>query len=211
MAATGPGVVPSLVRCASARSARGVPGRVIRPATPPRSGRRPRSSGAIFRAHDTTRGHRTGRRSILDGPDRRRTGGLLDGINHVAWTSADVARLGRFYAEVFDAEVGPTRPHGRDSEETLTVIRLGPRAGRDIIVISGTAEVRRQTPMWGRGRIDHVGLQAASVDAFATIRQRLIDAGASDGTVNDFGRVHSMFFRDPDGLEGEVLVAKDAG
>ncbi|MBN9110873.1 MAG: VOC family protein [Pseudonocardia sp.] len=136
---------------------------------------------------------------------------LLDGINHVAWTSADVARLGRFYAEVFDAEVGPTRPHGRDSEETMTVIRIGPHTELNIFVIPGNTEVRRQTPMWGRGRIDHVGLQAASVDAFATIRQRLIDAGASDGTVNDFGRVHSMFFRDPDGLEGEVLVAKDAG
>jgi len=27
----------------------------------------------------------------------------LDGINHVAWISKDIARLGRFYAEVFDA------------------------------------------------------------------------------------------------------------
>jgi hypothetical protein len=35
-----------------------------------------------------------------------------------------------------------------------------------------------------------------------------MNVGASDGTVNDFGTVHSMFFRDPDGLEGEVLVRK---
>ena len=28
------------------------------------------------------------------------------------------------------------------------------------------------------------------------------------GTINDFGAVHSIFFRDPDGLEGEVLIAK---
>lgn len=134
---------------------------------------------------------------------------LLDGINHVAWISADVARLGRFYSEVFDAEVGPTRPHGQHGEETMTVIRIGPHTELNIFVIPGNTEVQRQTPMWGRGRIDHLGLQAASADAFATIRQRLIDAGASDGTVNDFGSVHSMFFRDPDGLEGEVLVAKD--
>jgi hypothetical protein len=33
-------------------------------------------------------------------------------------------------------------------------------------------------------------------------------AAASDGTVNDFGAVHSVFFRDPDGLEGEVLIPK---
>lgn len=53
--------------------------------------------------------------------------------------------------------------------------------------------------MWGRGRIDHVGLQAASSQAFATIRARLIVAGASDGAVNDFGSARSIFFRDPDG------------
>lgn len=62
--------------------------------------------------------------------------------------------------------------------------------------------------MWGRGRIDHFGLQAASPEAFATIRQRLIDHGASDGTISDFGAVNSIFFRDPDGLEGEVLINK---
>jgi len=133
---------------------------------------------------------------------------LLDGINHIAWISKDVARLGRFYAEVFDAEVGPTRPHGQDPGETMTVIRIGPHTELNIVTIEGNTEPDRQTPMWGRGRIDHLGFQAASTAAYATIRQHLIDTGASDGTVNDFGSVHSMFFRDPDGLESEVLVAK---
>lgn len=134
---------------------------------------------------------------------------LLDGINHIAWLSKDVTRLGRFYAEVFDAEVGPTRRHGQAPGKTMTMIRIGPHTELNIFVIEGNTEVDRQTPMWGRGRIDHVGLQAASKEAFETIRQRLIDTGASDGTVNDFGAVHSIFFRDPDGLEGEVLVSKD--
>jgi hypothetical protein len=43
---------------------------------------------------------------------------------------------------------------------------------------------------------------------FAAIRRRLVDTGASDGTVNDLGAIRSMFFRDPDGLEGEVLIRK---
>lgn len=133
---------------------------------------------------------------------------LLDGFNHVALISTDVARLGRFYAEVFDADVGPTRAHGEGGEETMTVIRVGPHTELNVLVIPGNTEALRQTPMWGRGRIDHLGLQAASPEAFSAIRQRLIDVGASDGTVNDFGPVRSMFFRDPDGLEGEVLVAK---
>lgn len=133
---------------------------------------------------------------------------LLDGVNHIAWISKDVARLGRFYAEVFDAEVGPTWPHGQEPGETMTVIRIGPQTEINVVTIEGNTEVDRQTPMWGRGRIDHFGLSAASPEAFETIRRRLIDAGASDGTVTDFGSVHSMFFRDPDGLEGEVLLAK---
>ena len=131
---------------------------------------------------------------------------LLTGLNHVAWISKDVGRLGRFYAEVLDAEVGPTRPHGQDPGETMTIIRIGPHTELNIVTIEGNTEPDRQTPMWGRGRIDHVGLHAVSPEAFATIRERLIEAGASDGTVNDFGAVRSMFFRDPDGLEGEVLV-----
>lgn len=133
---------------------------------------------------------------------------LLDGVNHIAWISKDVAALGRFYADVFDADVGPTLPHGQDPGETMTVIRIGPNTELNIVTIEGNTEADRQTPMWGRGRIDHVGFQAASSAAFATIRQRLITTGASDGAVNDFGSVRSMFFRDPDGLEGEIVVAK---
>jgi len=133
---------------------------------------------------------------------------LLDGVDHIAWISKDVARLGRFYADVFDAEIGPTRPHGQDPGETMTVIRIGRHTELNIVTIEGNTEPDRQTPMWGRGRIDHFGLHAADLDAFTTIRDRLVATGASDGTVNDFGAVYSIFFRDPDGLEGEVLVPK---
>ncbi len=131
---------------------------------------------------------------------------LLDGVNHIAWISKDVDRLGRFYTTVFDAVVEPTREHGPG--ETMTVIDIGPTTQLNIFVIDGNTQADRQTPMWGRGRIDHVGLAAASHEAFETIRSRLIDAGASDGTVNDFGKALSIFFRDPDGLEGEVLLPK---
>ena len=55
------------------------------------------------------------------------------------------------------------------------------------------------------GRLDHIGLQAASKEAFDEIRRRLIACGATDGFVTDFGMALSLFFVDPDGLEGEVL------
>jgi hypothetical protein len=71
----------------------------------------------------------------------------------------------------------------------------------------GNTEAQRQKPMFGRGRIDHLGLEAASLEAFEEIRRRLIARGAADEFVTDFGPLLSLFFTDPDGLEGEVLVA----
>ena len=133
---------------------------------------------------------------------------LLDGINHIAMISRDIDRLREFYTEVFEAEVGPTKPHGEKGDETMTMIRIGPHTELNVVTIEGNAEADRQTPMWGRGRLDHFGLQAASAESFEAIRRRLMERGASDGNVNDFGAVRSLFFRDPDGLEGEVLATK---
>ncbi len=133
---------------------------------------------------------------------------LLNGINHIALISNDIDRLRTFYTEVFEAEVGPTKPHGDNGDETMTMIRIGPHTELNVFTIEGNPEPDRQTPMWGRGRLDHFGLQAASAESFETIRRRLVDRGASDGNINDFGSVRSLFFRDPDGLEGEVLIPK---
>lgn len=133
---------------------------------------------------------------------------LLDGVDHVACLTHDPAALGAFYAAVFDAEIGPTQRHGQDGEETMTVMRIGPHTELNVFTVPSSDEADRQTPMWHRGRLDHLGLRASSYATFATIRERLVAHGASDGTVNDFGSAWSMFFRDPDGLEGEVLVPK---
>jgi hypothetical protein len=60
--------------------------------------------------------------------------------------------------------------------------------------------------MFGRGRVDHFAIQAESLEAFETIRERLMDKGSTDDFVTDFGPFLSLFWRDPDGLEGEVCV-----
>jgi catechol 2,3-dioxygenase-like lactoylglutathione lyase family enzyme len=133
---------------------------------------------------------------------------LLDGVNHVATLTNDSDRLHRFYVEVFDAIVS------RDAEVEpgvrLSFVDIGPHTQFTVFEVAGNGEADRQTPMYGRGRIDHLGLQAASLDAFHTIRDRLMAAGATDGFVTNFGPVLSVFFRDPDGMEGEVCVANPA-
>ena len=130
---------------------------------------------------------------------------LLEGVNHVAILTKDTERFVNFYREVFEAEVDGTQD--MDGQGVLTFVKIGTRAEINLFEVRGNAEAERQTPMFGRGRIDHLGLQAASLDAFEEIRRRLIDRGAADEFVTDFGAILSLFFRDPDGLEGEVCVA----
>ena len=129
---------------------------------------------------------------------------LLDGFNHVAILTADTARFVQFYSEVFGATVAGQLQMG--DEGTITLVDVGGQREINLFEVPGNSEALRQTPMFGRGRIDHLGLQAASLDAFDEIRRKLIARGAADEFVTDFGPVLSVFFRDPDGLEGEVCV-----
>jgi len=132
---------------------------------------------------------------------------LLKGLNHVAIITNDAERLTEFYREVFEAKVvrdGAEFPDGKGPR--LTVIMIGEWSELNVFQIDGNTEADRQTPMFGRGRLDHLAVQAASLDAFDTIRARLMERGAADEFVTDFGPMLSLFFRDPDGLECEVCV-----
>jgi catechol 2,3-dioxygenase-like lactoylglutathione lyase family enzyme len=128
---------------------------------------------------------------------------LLDGFNHLAVVTADTDAFVSFFTEVFEAEViGSMEPMGAK----LTFVKIGDDVEFNVFEVPGNTEAQRQTPMLGRGRLDHFGLQAASLEAFDEIRRRLIARGAADDFVTDFGQVLSMFFTGPDGLEGEVCV-----
>lgn len=129
---------------------------------------------------------------------------LLQGINHVAVLTGDLDRFVAFYRDVFDASSEPMEAGG---EMRMALVWLGDWAELNVFEINGNSEHERQVPMFGRGRLDHLALQAASLESFDEIRRRLMERGASDGFVTDFGHLLSVFFRDPDGLEAEVCVA----
>jgi len=132
---------------------------------------------------------------------------LLKGLNHVAVITNGAGRLNAFYQEVFDAEIlrdGSEFPTGTGPR--LSIIKIGDWSELNVFQIEGNTEADRQTPMFGRGRIDHLAVQAASIEAFEAIRDRLMARGAADDFVTDFGSMLSIFFRDPDGLECEVCV-----
>lgn len=128
---------------------------------------------------------------------------LLSGINHVALLTGDTERLVEFYSTVFGAT------HELIQEQhgfKLTVVWIGPTSELNVFELDGNTEHARQVPMFGRGRLDHLGLEAASIEAFDEIRDHMLERDATDGFVTDFGHILSLFFRDPDGLEAEVCV-----
>ena len=130
---------------------------------------------------------------------------LTNGLDHVATITSDGDRLKRFYVDVFGATIehdGPEFPGG----PRMIIINIGPSTELNVFEIEDNDQAAHQTPMFGRGRIDHIGVRAADLASFDTIRERLMAAEASDGIVTEFGRKISLFFRDPDRMECEVLV-----
>lgn len=128
---------------------------------------------------------------------------LLAGINHVAVLTGDTERFLEFYRGAFDATHEVLQA---DGDVKVTLVWVGAGAELNVFELGGNSQHERQVPMFERGRLDHLALEAASLDAFDTIRDRLLARGASDGFVTDFGHMLSLFFRDPDGLEAEVCV-----
>jgi len=62
--------------------------------------------------------------------------------------------------------------------------------------------------MFRRGRVDHLALAARDEEALEVLRQRLVEYGACEGNVTDFGSILSVWFMDPDGMELEVCCIK---
>ncbi|MCB0977855.1 MAG: VOC family protein [Acidimicrobiales bacterium] len=128
---------------------------------------------------------------------------LLSGINHVGVLTGDTERFLEFYSAVFGATYEVLQE--RDGFK-VTLVWVGPTSELNVFELADNTEHERQVPMFRRGRLDHLALEAASIDAFDEIRARMLERGATDGFVTDFGHILSLFFRDPDGLEGEVCV-----
>ena len=129
--------------------------------------------------------------------------GLLNGCNHIALVTADVDRFVAFYKAIFDGTViddmteGPLRHVLLDiGGVVLHPFELSEAGGQE----HGSAE------MFARGHIDHFGLDVADAAVFEELRRRLVEAGASDGMVTDFGITRNVWFEDPDGMGCEIVM-----
>ena len=131
----------------------------------------------------------------------------VTGLNHVAVMTGDLDRLIAFYTAAFGFEVV-----FHESEQGMrhAVLRIGAESWLHPVEVQGGQHASGDSLMFQRGHLDHLALTAASRDAFEQTRQRLIAAGASDGAVDDLGAYHALWFSDPDGMRGELVLIVDS-
>ena len=131
---------------------------------------------------------------------------LVHGINHVAVVTADLERFIHFYREVFELELlfREATPAFRHA-----ILRAGSHAWLHPAEVFGNAHGAAVPEMFARGHLDHLALGAPTERAFEEIRRRLIERGASEGTVEDLGAFHAVWFTDPDGMRGELSLIVD--
>ena len=126
---------------------------------------------------------------------------LISGLNHVAVITADLDRFVDFYATIFGME-----EVFREGVPGLrhAILRINDSSWLHPAEIPDNRHAKGTAHMFERGHLDHLALTAKSKSSFEQIRERLIEARASDGIVEDLGAFHTLWFRDPDGMRGEI-------
>jgi catechol 2,3-dioxygenase-like lactoylglutathione lyase family enzyme len=120
--------------------------------------------------------------------------------------TADLDAYLAFYTEVFGAEVLV------DMEEDglrHAFVDLGRGATLHAFEMPDHVDARGKTEIFGRGHLDHIAINVEDRATFEELRRRLVERGATDGMVTDFGRVRSVWFRDPDGFGLEIALWQD--
>jgi hypothetical protein len=107
---------------------------------------------------------------------------------------------------VFDID-GPVRTDGPGGTRHA-LLPLGGGAVLHPFEVPDARPDGSASEMFHRGRIDHFALDAGDEPTLQRLRARLMAAGASDGTVTDFGPILSVPFRDPDGTHLEIACQK---
>jgi catechol 2,3-dioxygenase-like lactoylglutathione lyase family enzyme len=132
--------------------------------------------------------------------------GTLTGVSHVAVITADLDRFVGFYTDVFELDIVFT-----ESTPTFrhAILRTGPDSWLHPAEVTDNAHGHALPKMFDRGHLDHLAFGAGDPASFETLRRRLIERGATDGTVEDLGAFHSLWFCDPDGMHAELTLIVD--
>jgi catechol 2,3-dioxygenase-like lactoylglutathione lyase family enzyme len=131
---------------------------------------------------------------------------VVSGLNHVAVMTKDLERFIAFYTSAFGLEVV-----FKESVSGMkhAVLRIGADSWLHPVEAPGSQHASGEAAMFQRGHLDHLALTAASREAFEQTRQHLVAVGATDGAVDELGAYHALWFSDPDGMRGELVLIVD--
>jgi catechol 2,3-dioxygenase-like lactoylglutathione lyase family enzyme len=133
---------------------------------------------------------------------------ISTGFNHVATLSTDLDRHAAWYGQVFGAEV-TFRMDAAGDHPRMFILDVGGGAALNVFEVSEEEIIGERRRQGGRGAIDHFAIAVDSLSTLETVKQRLIDAGADIGEIQQLGPEWSLFFRDVDGMELEVCAPAD--
>jgi catechol 2,3-dioxygenase-like lactoylglutathione lyase family enzyme len=127
------------------------------------------------------------------------------GFNHVATLTSNMDRTVQFYKDAFDARV-TFEMQAKDDHPHMVILDLGGGAALNVFEVAADEIIGDRRKLGGRGAIDHYGLAVPSKAELEKMQQRLVAAGAEIGEIQRLGSEWSLFFRDPDGMELEVVA-----
>jgi len=127
------------------------------------------------------------------------------GFNHVATMTTDLDRFAAWYGVVFGATVVFTMDATPDHPR-MFIIDMGGGAALNVFEVPAADIIGDRRRQGGRGAIDHFGLAVDSLATLEATKERLVAAGADIGEIQRLGDDWSLFFRDVDGMELEVLA-----
>ena len=130
---------------------------------------------------------------------------ISSGFNHVATLTTDLDRFAEWYGTVFGATVTLVIEK-RDDHPRMFILDMGGGAALNVFEVAPEEIIGERRRMNARGAIDHFGIAVDSLDTLREVEQRLIAVGADIGQIQKLGHDWSLFFRDVDGMELEVLA-----
>lgn len=131
---------------------------------------------------------------------------IAKGCQHIALVTSDLDRFVGFYERIFDASI--VFEMDEDGMRHAMVDLGGGLWLHPFHFPDEHSEAEGKPDAFHRGHLDHFAIEVADRDTLRLVRSRLVDEGASDGTITDFGLLELVSFCDPDGMVAEVAVLK---
>jgi catechol 2,3-dioxygenase-like lactoylglutathione lyase family enzyme len=130
---------------------------------------------------------------------------ITTGFNHVATLTTDLDRFADWYGRVFGATV-VFSIEAKPDHPRMFILDMGGDAALNVFEVPADEIIGERRRMGGRGAIDHFGIAVDSLATLELVKGRLVDIGADIGEIQHLGDDWSLFFRDVDGMELEVLA-----